>query len=404
MVVLTLALLGALGSGTAASAQTFRVLHTFSGRGDGGNPYAGLTIDRSGKLYGTTNGAGLNPAFRVGYNGAGWTLSPLKTVGGSEAPLVFGPDGSLYGTTFHGGRGDCDEGTCGVVFKLQPTLSVCRSFVCPWTETVLYSFAGQGDGGNPGGEVVFDAAGNIYGTTAYGGTGACDFGQGCGAVYKLTPSQSGWTESILYNFQGGSDGQLPSAGLIFDTSGNLYGTTANGGDGGRGTIFKLTPSDGGWTETILHRFQGSDGAVPFCTLVADASGNLYGTTAGGGANNGGAVFELANPGNWTYSLLHSFADDIPLGSVAFDSVWNIYGTTTQGGANQSGSVYKLTPSGGGWTAVTVHSFSFDDGGGAQPTSGVVFDSAGNFYGTTSDGGGFFETCDLGCGTVYEITP
>ena len=401
-----LAILAAILMAAALSpAQTFQVLHTFTGQGDGSNPYAGLVMDRSGRLYGTENGVGSNPVFRLALQGSSWVISPLHYYADSYGKLMFGPDGNLYGTTFYGGRGSCNGATCGLVFKLQPPIAACRSFLCPWTETVLYEFAGAPDGGNPYSEVTFDAAGNLYGTTGYGGTGPCDSGEGCGTVYELTPSQGGWTETVLHRFQGGNDGQEPQAGLIFDRAGNLYGTTINGGSSADdGIIFELTPSAGGWTETILHVFQGSDGAIPEATMISDRSGNLYGPTAGGGAHNGGTVFELSNPGNWSYSILYSLADDIPLGSVAFDAAGNLYGTTAQGGADQSGSVFKLAPSNGGWTYTLVHSFNFGDGGGAQPTSGVVFDPAGNLYGTTSDGGGFFTVCDSGCGTVYEITP
>ncbi|MGA2370464.1 MAG: choice-of-anchor tandem repeat GloVer-containing protein [Candidatus Korobacteraceae bacterium] len=396
---------------TQAQAQTFSVLHTFTGGGDGANPYASLVMGGEGRFYGTTGG-GYGSVFKLARSGSGWVLSPVYDfsypVNSGDVlygPVTFGPDGNLYGTTLDGGQGDCNEGSgCGTVFKLQPPASVCKSFLCPWTETVLYRFQGPPDGGNPYSGVVFDQAGNIYGTTAYGGNGGCDFGAGCGAVYKLTPSGNGWTESIIHNFVAGTDGQLPAGGLIFDRAGNLYGTTVNGGTAGKGIIYQLTPSGSGWTETILHTFLGSDGAVPYDTLISDQEGNLYGTTIAGGATNGGTVFELSNPGSWTYNLLYSFSDDGPYASPVFDTAGNLYGTTTQGGANGSGSVFKLTPSNGVWTHTVLHSFSFDDGGGAQPLGGVTLDSSGNIYGTTSDGGGFFTVCDIGCGTVWEITP
>ncbi|MFZ0314854.1 MAG: choice-of-anchor tandem repeat GloVer-containing protein [Candidatus Korobacteraceae bacterium] len=395
----------------AVPAQTFRVLHTFTGQGDGANPVASLVMGGEGRFYGTTSG-GYGSVFKLALSASGGVLSPLHDfsypVNGGDVlygPVTFGPDGNLYGTALDGGQGDCNEGGgCGTVFKLQPPASVCKSFLCPWTETVLYRFQGPPDGGNPYSGVLFDQAGNMYGTTAYGGNGGCDFGAGCGAVYKLTPSGGGWTESIIHNFVAGADGQLPAGGLIFDRAGNLYGTTANGGPTGIGIIYQLTPSGSGWTETILHTFQGADGAVPYDTLISDQEGNLYGTSIAGGATNGGTVFELSHPGSWTYNLLHSFADDGPYAGVVFDTAGNLYGATTQGGANGSGSVFKLTPSNGVWTETVLHSFSFGDGDGAQPLGGVTLDSNGNIYGTASDGGGFFTVCDIGCGTVWEITP
>lgn len=225
-------------------------------------------------------------------------------------------------------------------------------------------------------------------------------------MYKLTPSSGGWTETLLYSFQGGSDGEGPEGGLIFDASGNLYGSTAGGGSASCGTIFELSPSDGGWTETILHTFQCSDGAGPWGNLITDQSGNLYGVTTGGGANNGGVVYELSQPGSWTYNLLYgSFPDNsAPAGTLAFDGAGNLYGTTRAGGAFGDGTAYKLTPSNGSWTETDLHDFQTTDG--VLPNGGLVVDSAGNLYGTAEAGGiGFDGPCyAIGCGTVWEITP
>ena len=167
----------------------------------------------------------------------------------------------------------------------------------------------------------------------------------------------------------------------------------------------MSPSGGGWTKTILHNFQCSDGAGPWGNLIADQSGNLYGATAGGGANNGGVVFELSQPGSWTYNLLYSFpANSYPEGTLVFDGSGNLYGTTFDGGAYGEGTAYKLTPSNGSWTATDLHDFQSSDG--ELPNGGLVFDSAGNLYGTTQAGGiGFNGPCyGIGCGTVWEITP
>jgi uncharacterized repeat protein (TIGR03803 family) len=396
----------AFSSASPVQAQTFQVLHTFTGGNDGAIPYAGLTTAGAGRFYGTTYG---NPAtssvFRLAASGSGWVLTPLtdfRLAGGGQDPtsaVVVGPDGNLYGTTQHGGQGDCGgDGTCGTVFELQPPPTACSSFLCPWTQIVLYRFSGN-DGANPYSGVIFDNAGNLYGTTLYGGTGSC----GCGVVYKLTPSGGGWTQTVIHNFAGGSDGKYPFGGLILDRAGNLYGTAIDGGSAGDGVIYELSPSNGGWTETIVHNFAGIDGSGPIAGLIADQSGNFYGVASGGGTTDGGTAFELSNPGNWTYTLLYNFArGDYPYGALAFDSAGSLYGTTSGLGSNGYGTVFKLTPSNGSWVGTDLHDFSGSDG--AFPLGSVTLDASGNIYGTALDGGGFFDNCDAGCGTVWEITP
>jgi uncharacterized repeat protein (TIGR03803 family) len=398
----------------AAQGQTFKVIHTFTGGADGASPVAGLTMDRGGRFYGTTYGSpSAGSVFKLASSGPGWALFPLndfRLAGGGANPaseVVFGSDGNLYGTTFDGGLAHCggNDSGCGVVFELQPPPTVCALVLCPWTEIVLYTFGELPDGETPNSGVVFDKAGSLYGTTLYGGTGSCADGAGCGVVYKLTPSGGGWTEQVLYSFQGGSnDGELPYGGLIFDQAGNLYGTALDGGSAGDGVIYELTPSSGGWTETILHAFQGSDGSQPFAGLIADKSGNLYGVASGGGSANGGAAFELSNPGHWTYTLLYSFAPGSdPYAPLTFDSVGNLYGTTSGLGSNENtGTVFRLTPSNGGWAETDLHDFT-GFANGAYPLGGVTLDANGNLYGTTLDGGPF-GTCSLGCGVVWEITP
>lgn len=281
-------------------------IHQFTGGLDGGFApnftYGGLVYAGGGRLYGTTEVGGLHNegvVFSLSH------VSPLfwyefvvhafgqAGIGGSEgdhprsAPSL-GPDGNLYGTTFFGGTHNS-----GTVYRLTPNRGGPG-----WTETVIYSFQGTSygsgnDGANPRAGVVFDAAGNIYGTTLYGGPAAY------GTVFKLTPNSDGaWTEGIIHAFQpGGNDGEGPAGPVAFDGMGNLYGTTISGGDAdGYGTVYKLTPSSGGqWTETIVHLFNGMDGAAPTCGLVLDQSGNLYGTTTTGGAGgfeHGGVAFEI----------------------------------------------------------------------------------------------------------------
>jgi uncharacterized repeat protein (TIGR03803 family) len=259
---------------------------------------------------------------------------------------------------------------------------------------VLYRFANGGaDGANPGsGDLIFDQAGNIYGTTTFGG-------KGYGVVYELTPSG---TESVLYAFSG-SDGYYPDAGVIFDNAGNLYGTTEDGGLNMLGTVFELTYSIGfGWAESFLYSFQnGNDGNQPSAGLIFDPSGNLYGTTSNGGSGGGGTVFELTpSGGGWTYSLLYSFTGGNqcgPEGTLVMDGAGNLYGTTQCDGAHNKGSVFKLTPSANGWTYTSLHDFTGGSDGG-YPLCNVVFDANGSLYGTTYGGG------TQGVGVVWEIMP
>ena len=328
--------------------------------------------------------------------------------------LAMDAAGNLYGTTGGGGTRDCFGAGCGVVWKLAPNPKGS------WTVNLLHQFTG-GDGDGPRAGLVFDAAGNLYGTAQIGGSGTYCFG-GCGVVFKLAPNPDGtWTESVLHSFTG-PDGAQPFAGLIFDAAGNLYGTTRYGGNQEEGAVFKLAPtSDGTWTESVLHSFTGPDGAQPFAGLIFDAAGNLYGTTNYGGpagctGETGemcGVVFKLAPKpdGTWTESVLHSFttlgADGAgPQGGLSFDAAGNLYGTTVQGGsaacADGCGVVFKLAPTADGtWMESVLHRFTGGADGGA-PEAGLIFDAAGNLYGTTFQGGS--TACSGGCGVVFKLTP
>jgi uncharacterized repeat protein (TIGR03803 family) len=263
----------------------------------------------------------------------------------------------------------------------------------------------------PTGNLIFDAAGNLYGTTVAGGAGSAKCGGGCGAVWKLARNPKGtWTVSILHAFTGGADGAVPTAGLIFDGAGNLYGTTELGGSAACdcGVVFELAPnSDGTWTESVLHSFTNADGYYPNAGLILDTAGNLYGTTTFGGAGDGGVVFKLApNPdGTWTESVLHSFPENRtdgiePYAGVIFDAAGNLYGTTQEGGAYFSGVVFKLAPDPDGtWTESVLYTFTGGaDGGG--PRAGMIFDATGNLYGTTAGGGS--AKCGDGCGAVWKL--
>ena len=334
-----------------------------------------------------------------------------------RAPLIQGSDGAFYGTTLLGGTGKCASLSCGAVFQLNPPVPG----KAVWTETLLYSFAGGKDGQVPYAGLIADSAGAFYGTTDLGGGGLCKpAGGGCGTVYRLVPPASGtvWTETVLYSFKGGKDGEHPYAGLLLGTGGVLYGTTSGGGTANQGTVFKLTPPPKGktvWTETILLRFNGTDGTDPEAGLLAGKSGVLYGTAAHGGTVKRGTAFSLTPPAPgktaWTELTLYSFpggtSGAYPVAPLVADSSGALYGTTMSGGDCSSlcGTVFKLAPPPTGkttWTATVIHRFlGFDDG--AEPVGGLLARAGSVLYGTTSAGGGL--ACSLGnCGTVFKLTP
>jgi uncharacterized repeat protein (TIGR03803 family) len=392
----------------STQAQTFSVLHNFTGGGDGGVPVAGVTMDAAGNLYGTTylGGAGYGTVYQLRRTAPNWLFNILVSFdwtdgANSQARVVFGPEGFLYGTTQYGGRYGG-----GVIFKLGRPARPCITTLCPWTETVLYRFPGGLNGANPTlGDVIFDQAGNMYNTAGR----YCPGCYGVGIVYEQMPPGSWQTQTILHSFSV-SDGQLPLGGVIFDSAGNLYGTTYGGGRSEFGTVYELTKAGSGWTESLLHTFtNGSDGTYPIAGLISDQSGNLYGAAANS-RNGGGTVFELTpSDGGWTFSVLHSFTytgdSNVcgPQGPLVMDAVGNLYGTTYCDGAYNLGNVFKLTHLGGGWTYTSLHDFT---GGsdGAKPVSNVILDGSGNLYGTASGGGN--PNCDsgYGCGVVWEITP
>jgi hypothetical protein len=399
-----------------AQAQTYTVLHSFAGGTDGADPYAGLSQDSAGNLYGTTHyggnqqckdNDGCGVVFKLSHRGSGWVTALLYAFGGQpdgQYPtdrVVAGPDGALYGTTTQGGTGSCQgyDG-CGMVFKLQPPPAFCRSFSCPWTETILYSFSSRNDGFNPMAEVAFDRAGNLYGTTMNGGGGVnCD-NDGCGTAFQLTPNANGtWTKNTIHIFQGGvSDGASPRAGVVVDQAGNVYGTTGSGGTGdcdhGCGTAFELTPGSSGWSESLLHSFTGGADGVGPGQLVFDGSGNIWGVTDAGGTG-GGAIFELVplQGGGASFSVQYTFSQGQGYSDpLTLDASGNIYAATYAGGAHDLGAIYTLTRSGSGWTYTTL--FNNDQG---DLIGNVVRDAQGNIYGATLDGGNGF-------GSVYELTP
>ena len=398
-------------------AQTFTVLHAFTGD-DGASPFSGVTVDRAGNLYGTTKYGGIancdlgcGVLFKLAPQGAGWNFIPLyKFTGPSDgkapiARIVFGPDGRLYGTTSVGGNTTVNGGT---VFTLTPPPIVCRAS-CSWIKTTLWSF-GQNDGDalRPGyGDLVFDAAGNIYGTTEEGGVTQPACGPGCGTVYMLSRSQRSWSETLLYQF-GDGPGYHPYAGVAFDGNGHLYGTTPFGGSADSGVAYELTSSSGSWSPTILYNFSlQNDGGVPAAGLVPDNAGNLYGATETGGPDGGGTVFELSPMGlDRNFTLLHNFDSPAkPFANLTMDAAGNLYGTTISGGIFRHGNVFKLTRAGDSWTYSSLYDFT---GGsdGAEPYGNVALDAAGNLYGTAAGSGSDAGQCIItnGCGVVWQIKP
>jgi len=386
-----------------AQGQTFTVIHNFSGGSDGWAPFAGVTLDQAGNLYGTTVAGGLpdqsvGAVYKIALVRSNWITTPLYNFAAQPdgslptARVVFGPDGALYGTTSGGGSQNS-----GTVFRMTPPSHPCQRVFCPWTETILYNFQDGSDGGRPYlGDLVFDAEGNIYGTTL--GSDTCRIA--CGNVFKLTRSGGTWTESVLYAF---TDGSNPQSGVIFDHAGNLYGTTKDGGANFTGSVYELSPSGSGWTKQNIYSFSfdgAQDGQRPYGGLAFDNQGSLYGTASIKGPQGGGTVFKLTpSAGGWTFALLHGFSGTFgPVATLTLDANGNVYGTSEQTGGG--GLVFELTFSNGGWTYTDLHDFSGPDG--YEPVGGVTLDAHGNRYGTTYYGGS--GDCYRGCGVVWEITP
>jgi uncharacterized repeat protein (TIGR03803 family) len=390
------------------------VLYTFTGGADGGAGGSALTPDGSGNLFGTTvvgGQYGLGTVFELMPNGSGgWTYNVLYSFGGgadgsypiNRAGLSFDSQGNLYGSSSGGGTyGD------GAVWELS------KGSNGTWSMGILWNFQGtQGmDGASPEASVLLDAAGNVYGTTAEGG-------QEYGVVYKLTPAGSGWRETILHTFTGGNDGYAPEASLVWDHAGNLYGTTMFGGAYQQGVVFKLHNTGSNWVETVLYSFtgnsDGSDGSLPQGNLAFDNVGRLYGTTEHTTPNNGGygGVFRLAPAPTapltaqqpWQITWLHHFSGTdgaYPYSGVIFDNSGNLYSVTFNGGQSQNcrggcGVAFELSPSQQGWTETVLYNFT-NGSDGSQPLGNLLLGNGGILYGTTPGGG------SDGYGTVYQLT-
>ncbi|HXO17851.1 MAG TPA: choice-of-anchor tandem repeat GloVer-containing protein [Candidatus Dormibacteraeota bacterium] len=336
----------AVRSGLGPATSSEHVLYSFTGGNDGGNAATGLALDAHGNLYGTT--------------------------------VIGGP----Y--------------TCGTVFELAPQPSP------PWKETVLHNFTCYGDGKSPHGGVAFDPQGNLDGTTVAGGSGGACASDGCGVVYQLTPQ----TENVLHSFTAGNDGFGPGGGVIFDKKGNVYGTTPDGGADSEGVVYEVSHAGKQWHEHVIHTFTGgNDGAVgSLGSLTIDASGSLYGVTEEGGAHSAGTAFKLSRVSNkrWKLTTIYAFKGSpdagSPYGGLVADAKGNLYGTTYYGGANGLGTVYELIHKGGRKYRERVL-YSFKGGSdGSSSTTTLVFGTSADLYGTTSAGGG---TCD--CGTIFKLS-
>ncbi len=405
--VLSLSIVLIFAASQCAQAQQYQVLHYFRDSADGEFPWGGLTMDTEGNLYGTTTyggdfryctGFGCGTVYKLTPEGSGWAFSTIYQFHGFDGAepvsnLVIGPDGAFYGTTPCGqelgnsGQGGCDIGT---LYSLKPPAPGCQGPLCRWTQTVLYRFTST-EGGSPDAAPTFDQAGNIYGTTPGGG----EYGEG--TVYELSPSNGGWIRTTLHSFGGPADGTLPHSGVVFDRAGNLYGT-AQGTYYHGGIVYQLQPSGTGWVETVLHVFNG-DGWNPLGGLIIDSAGNLYGATLGYESN--AVVYRLSpSNGDWNYAVLHQLPGSNeyggPQGTLAMDAAGNLYGASQV-------SIFKLAPQpDGSWAYTDLYDFGVPAGGatdgGDAPVAGVVLDPQGNLYGTASIGG------LNNYGTAWEITP
>jgi uncharacterized repeat protein (TIGR03803 family) len=407
--IVTLALILAPGSAPGAG-PLLTTLYRFTGQA-GAYPEARVIFGSNGSLYGTTiqgGVAGRGTIFQLSPptgQGKPWTSTALYSFGSpSTAPgtpnggLVFDTSGALYGVTANGGASGK-----GAVYQLNPPQTGGK-----WTEAMLYSFTGQPDGATPVGDLTFGQNGALYGATTGGGSA------GQGTIFELAPPSAPggvWTENIVYSFAGGSgDGAVPQAGLLAASNGTLYGTTYSGGVANMGVVFSLVPPSapgGTWTENILYTFQGgTDGANPWAALVMNKQGALFGTTYMGGTPNMGTVFELAPPsasgGAWTETLLYTFQGGnhdgaYPQAKVVFGNKGRtLYGTTGGGGIDLLGTVFKLAPAGSVWTETVLYQFQFSDG--SLPVAGLAVNASGVLFGTTENGG----TPERG--TVFRLVP
>jgi uncharacterized repeat protein (TIGR03803 family) len=404
-------------------AQTFTVLYTLNGTTDGDGPVSGLVSDRQGNLYGTASAGGIyncfsylgcGTVFKLSPQGSGWTFSVLYSFtsqsdgSNPEAPLAIGADGSLYGSTLWGGSEACVDGGCGTIFKLSPPSAGCRTS-CGWTKTILYEFTGRADGSLPLGQLTFDQAGNLYGTASASIVGE----PYAGSVFELSPAEGGWTFKVLYSFPGGLYFPgAPGGGVVFDKQGNLWGVQAYGGADNCGdpqlpdpcgSIYELSPSSSGWTEKTVFRFINIVGSGPSGKLALDAAGNFYGTLAddglyGGGRGSGGGsggVYRF-DPTSGQFTMLRYFQGnpangDGPVGGVVLDQAGNLYAASEEEGTYHEGLAFEVSPLDASGDIIDLHNFT---GGsdGQDPCGPLVVDAEGRVYGA-----------DL-TNVIFQITP
>jgi uncharacterized repeat protein (TIGR03803 family) len=386
------------------------VLYSFGPPPDGANSSSALIEDASGNLYGTTsfggNSTGRGIVFRLTPSQQGYTEAILHSFsansdgGNPNAGVIADSSGILYGTAYLGG-----PNSNGSVYDLTSSGST-------YTETTLYAFQGGTDGMNPQGALIRNGAGDLFGTTIYGG------GKGLGNVFELKRSGTTYTKRTLYSFKGGTDGALPRVKLLAGPSKTLFGTTLNGGTtgcavsgySGCGIVFELAPSGGRrYKETVIYRFQGGkDGANPYADLIADSSGVLYGTTGnGGGTGCGGpgcgVAYKLVpNASGYTESVIWRFRGgndgQAPSAGLLAGANGALYGTTLFGGTTGNGTVFVLTPSGARYRHTVLHSFAGAPNDGANPTADLIFGAKGALFSTTYGGGTY------GNGTVFKLIP
>ena len=365
-------------------AQSFAVIHNFTGGTDGGNPLNGLVLGLGDYMYGTTSSGGAygnGTVYRLSPTGILTTIYSFKGGADGSSPQSFmiqDSEGLLYGTTSGGGAYGG-----GTVFRIANN-----------SKTTLHSFGSGSDGSVPLAGLAFDHAGNLYGTTSAGGT------KGNGAVFMLSLNGILWHESVLYSFGTGSDGTVPYAGVALDSAGDVLGTTSAGGTYGYGTVFELSKAHN-WAETVVYNFQnGNDGGVPYAGLIADGQGNFYGAATEGGNQGGGSIFELTPAGSgWNFNAIDSLAGWGISGTfrnLMLSSSGTLYATTHCDGQDSAGTVYELVPGGGTWTYNQLYMFTGGTDGLYSYSNLVMF--ANRLYGTTNQGGAY------GYGVVFAVYP
>jgi len=382
----------------ASAASKEKVIYSFTGQGDGSDPSSPLTLDSNGNLFGSAASSNYGTLFRLTPSANGqWKEIPFYSFkGGSNGAyptgsIVLGPNRAFFGVTVGGGAY-----SDGIVFELTlPTVQ----------QIALYNFQEEANSPTSPNSLIRDQAGNLYGTTLTGGI------QALGSVFELSPASGGkWTYQEIFTFSYGGEyaqyGAYPYGALTIDATGNLYGTTFEGGVYGDGTVFELTNTSRGWKESLLYNFTGGDnGGAPLAGVIFDSQGNLYGTTLNGGQDEVGTVFQLApKRRGWVHQVLYSFSGGHDggspyYGSLVLDAAGNLFGTTKNGGDAQLGTVFKLARNSRShkWKETVLHSFTGAPDG-VNPLFGLVIDPAGNLYGTTPTGG----TDNFGA--VFEITP